>query len=790
MKIKHYISFLFLLAFSQANAQTFCQTQNYSMNQHLNTLMHSKILSNHSYCINIYMHVIRRTDGNGGQTVSAVNDAFQILNEDYNTHGISFSWNGSIDYIDNTTYYNNPKYGENQTLNIPPTIFSINNHLDGIDIYLYDNTVGGSGKANGVGNSSELFVTGQFWEPPYQPLATSHVISHEMGHVLFLYHTHQSTCEEWVNGENSEFCGDYVTDTPADPGLNFNVQHPDCEWAGNEEDENGDSYNPDEHNIMSYTHPDCMEYVTTGQAQRARNAIEILPFLQQTLVDCCTDDTTLDLYIGDTPIDLGQEPSPSNTGSSRAESPNIWVRNQNDGLVNQESQMLSYSEGNYHYAYVRVRNKSCVASNEGQLKLYWSQLGTAQSWPTHWDGTEPTLGGSLGTHEIPDIAPGESVVLVYMLDLSSHLETQTNSTVNICLLARIEDLEEDPITPYPNSLYNQIKYNNNVAQRNISILNADWIELIAQIPDHLFDTKYIPVWVGNETNETTEAHNIRFYSPVVDHLSPLTKEAEITLKLDDASWAKWVASGQNGKGIENFRQEAQTLLVTSNDASLLGLSFAPGERSSIGIAYNFLADKQSTQNRFNYRVEQTKTEDNSQVGAVTFEIYKKHRTPFDANAGDDQEIDEGQTITISAEQIYEAATYNWYNAEGALIYTGKDLSVTADIAKKYKLEIIADTDGFKVYDEVEVFLKPSIIESISPNPASNTIEVNYKLNSSSSAYLMIIGQHGTSGTSNNYVLDPNVFQTTINLSNYRNGFYTLALICEGKILDVKSLVKQ
>ena len=81
-------------------------------------------------------------------------------------------------------------------------------------------------------------------------------------------------------------------------------------------------------------------------------------------------------------------------------------------------------------------------------------------------------------------------------------------------------------------------------------------------------------------------------------------------------------------------------------------------------------------------------------------------------------------------------------------------------------------------------------ENISPNSASNTIEMNYKLNSNGSAYLMIVGQCGTRGTSNNYVLDPNVIQTTINLSNYSNGFYTLALICEGKIVDVKSLVKQ
>ena len=118
------------------------------------------------------------------------------------------------------------------------------------------------------------------------------------------------------------------------------------------------------------------------------------------------------------------------------------------------------------------------------------------------------------------------------------------------------------------------------------------------------------------------------------------------------------------------------------------------------------------------------------------------------------------------------------------------MTVSADITKKYKLEIIAETDGFKDYDEIEVILKPSIIENISPNPTSNEIQINYKLNGVNSAYLMIIGQYGTNGASNNYVLDVETSQTTINVANYVNGFYTVALVCNGQIVDAKTLIKQ
>lgn len=55
---------------------------------------------------------------------------------------------------------------------------------------------------------------------------------------------------------------------------------------------------------------------------------------------------------------------------------------------------------------------------------------------------------------------------------------------------------------------------------------------------------------------------------------------------------------------------------------------------------------------------------------------------------------------------------------------------------------------------------------------------------------MIVGQYGTNGTSNNYVLDIETNQTTINISNYANGFYTVALVCDGDLVDAKTLIKQ
>ncbi len=275
--------------FNGIKAQSFCYTEPISDNMKFNIDLGSKNNIEDEYHLRIYVHVIRHTDGTGGQTVGDVNDALSFLNSDFNIHGIFFEWDCEIDYIDNDYTFANPN----------SSIFSVNNHYDGIDIYMFDDNAPGFGLANGVGSYSEFLVSGSYWNPPYGSLVKSHVISHEMGHVLFLWHTHHQFesggCEEFVDGSNCSVCGDYVCDTPSDPYLGFNVDPITCDWLGSGVDSHGDPYDPDEHIIMSYTSPDCMEYFTNGEGKRMRGAIATLEYLQATITNeifesCCVLD--------------------------------------------------------------------------------------------------------------------------------------------------------------------------------------------------------------------------------------------------------------------------------------------------------------------------------------------------------------------------------------------------------------------------------------------------------------------------------------------------------------------
>jgi hypothetical protein len=93
-----------------------------------------------------------------------------------------------------------------------------------------------------------------------------------MGHFFSLLHTHgpnnNGTTTELVNGSNCDTDGDGICDTPADPALSYTNVDEDCNYIGSATDANGDTYNPDTKNMMSYSRKECRQYFTEQQLAR------------------------------------------------------------------------------------------------------------------------------------------------------------------------------------------------------------------------------------------------------------------------------------------------------------------------------------------------------------------------------------------------------------------------------------------------------------------------------------------------------------------------------------------
>ena len=108
--------------------------------------------------------------------------------------------------------------------------------------------------------------------------------------------------------------------------------------------------------------------------------------------------------------------------------------------------------------------------------------------------------------------------------------------------------------------------------------------------------------------------------------------------------------------------------------------------------------------------------------------------------------------------------------------------VSVNVSSRKKRKNVVALEGFET---------GKAIEKIIPNPVSNTAQLTYQLNGAKSAYLMIAGfYHGAKRMSTNYALDVNKTETTLDLTNYSNGYYQVALVCDGKIADMKTLIKE
>lgn len=154
--------------------------------------------------------------------------------------------------------------------------------IDTIHNYNYDSIATSQEYAEVTGyftarDRINIFITGELDEPTKCGFAslggvasngyiylkkgcTPGTLVHEMGHYFGLPHTFEGNGDELVNGSNCETAGDGLCDTPADPydpNDEEAVYLDGCEFIYLGLDDNGEFYQPDVGNIMSYYGCDC-----------------------------------------------------------------------------------------------------------------------------------------------------------------------------------------------------------------------------------------------------------------------------------------------------------------------------------------------------------------------------------------------------------------------------------------------------------------------------------------------------------------------------------------------------
>ena len=252
--------------------------------------------------IPVKVHIITNDDGSGGIDISDVISELNEVNTYFENSFVEFYVCDEVNYINSSSLYDFDSDTQQDLL--------FSNHQENIlNVYFVNDISFGSGGACGYtylpGNTNQYYDA-VVMDNDCTTSQSGTTLTHEMGHHLNLIHTHGpqngTLTDELVSGTNCSVAGDLLCDTPADPQLGYSyVNDVNCLYSESgppTTDAQGNLFDPDTSNIMSYAPQECTNTITDQQYARmyasyhafknyyACPSLNVSFISEQTAIDC------------------------------------------------------------------------------------------------------------------------------------------------------------------------------------------------------------------------------------------------------------------------------------------------------------------------------------------------------------------------------------------------------------------------------------------------------------------------------------------------------------------------
>ena len=491
----------------------------------------------------------------------------------------------------------------------------------------------------------------------------------------------------------------------------------------------------------------------------------------------------VDLYVSDTAGDNGADDLDLDCEYN---SPDIWIEDLDENTV------YNPVGGGEYFVCVRIHNKSDVPSTGNErLFINWAKAGVNLPWPSGWDGEEDKdigcdepkkMSGSVGDsicYSIPMILPNDSVEVKVRWTVpdagyyNCGIFEGSAERWHFCLLARVHDSDTIMGEDSGYEIGQFVRCNNNVAWKNLTVIDGSNNKAVVWLQNHL---------------STTQKFQLNFTAHPNSKNELLNQYAETYIRLSPNVYEAWNAGGRKGTGISEAGENR--LRITENNATLKDISLPANAVGMLETEVNFLSEVIPQDKTFTFDITMYDSKGTTLYGGEHYKAIRDDNRTFDVVAMQNQTAMAETSITFSAVNIGEPATYLWYNAAGDSIASGTTLSTTATQSQQYRLSVQATADGYKGYDTVSLVVRNGAITSLSPNPATNQVVVSYALfNQVQGGTVQIANTNGIVLLSTPFAATQT--STTLNLQNLVAGQYSVRLVsAAGEVLDSKTLIVQ
>ena len=476
-----------------------------------------------------------------------------------------------------------------------------------------------------------------------------------------------------------------------------------------------------------------------------------------------------DLYIKDNTEDMGFEPNTTIKNDNFWSAPQVWVRHQKDGIEEHQNPLPATD----NYIYVRVWNRGQKKSPESRVSAFWAKAGTNLQWPEAWTGQMTVenipVGGTVPNLGIvPPLEPGQSakVVIKWPTPNPEDFSIITNEAVggrnlwHFCLLLMISDRNDSLTYPKLPDIYRHVTYNNNVVQKNVTIVNigtASSYEGAVSVINHL------------KTKEAYSLDVIELPNAINGSSNTLFDNARVQLRMAPKILAAWNEGGNKGVKIKSTGNPYIQELISSN-GSLDSIKLAPRDIDLVKLSVNFKTVLPPGSNPEKYTILlRQKDEKGKVVGGETFEIIRKPRPVIYPQI---IRGENGGKVILSVTGVDEEATYQWFDSNGKMIAEGAEMTCTPTRDETYRVEVTAKKDGYLTSDELLVKAGEGKMK-ISPVPVKSELTVSYNL--PNGQYELCITGVQNWLNYGKYSIDSTKKEMRINVSHLPQGIYVATI---------------